>query len=47
MGLKDALYLLESMSLKVGVKGTGKVKMQSPEPGTAVKKGGVVEIQLN
>ena len=47
MGLKDALYLLEQMDLKVGVKGTGKVKTQSIVPGTAVRKGEVVQLQLN
>ena len=38
MGLKDALYLLENMGLKVSVKGKGKVANQSVAPGTAIDK---------
>jgi cell division protein FtsI (penicillin-binding protein 3) len=38
MGLKDALYLLESIGLKVSVKGKGKVASQSIEPGSALSK---------
>jgi cell division protein FtsI (penicillin-binding protein 3) len=47
MGLKDALYLLESMDLRVSVKGLGKVKTQNPEPGTTTKKNELIYIQLN
>lgn len=47
MGLKDALYLLENMNLKVAAKGRGKVKMQSIPPGAALKKNETVSIQLN
>jgi len=47
MGLKDALYLLESMDLKVAAKGRGKVKMQSIQPGKALKKNEPVLIQLD
>ncbi len=47
MGLKDALYLLESMDLRVAVRGSGKVKTQSPEPGTALKKNETISIQLD
>jgi len=47
MGLKDALYLLESMDLKVAAKGRGRVKMQSIPPGAALKKNEPVLIQLN
>ena len=32
MGLKDALYLLESMNMKVMAKGRGKVTVQSSSP---------------
>jgi cell division protein FtsI (penicillin-binding protein 3) len=32
MGLKDALYLLETMGMKVSVKGRGKVFSQSLAP---------------
>ena len=38
MGLKDALYLLENMGLKVAVKGKGKVANQSIAPGTCINK---------
>nr|MBP9881726.1 PASTA domain-containing protein [Chitinophagales bacterium] len=47
MGLRDALYLLESNGLKVGVNGAGKVVAQSITPGQAVNKGTYVSIQLN
>jgi cell division protein FtsI (penicillin-binding protein 3) len=47
MGLKDALYLLESMDLKVAAKGRGKVKTQSIAPGAALKRNEPVLIQLN
>jgi len=47
MGLKDALYLLESMDLRVAAKGRGKVRMQSIPPGSALKKNSPVLIQLN
>jgi cell division protein FtsI (penicillin-binding protein 3) len=46
MGLKDALYLLESFNMKVVVKGIGKVKTQSIEPGTAITKNQTVIIEL-
>jgi len=47
MGLKDALYLLESMDLKVAVRGRGKVKVQSIMPGSALRKNESVSIELN
>jgi len=47
MGLKDALYLLESMDLRVAAKGRGKVKTQSAEPGTALQKNETIILQLN
>lgn len=47
MGLKDALYLLESMDLKVAAKGRGKVRIQSISPGASIKKNEPVSIQLN
>jgi cell division protein FtsI (penicillin-binding protein 3) len=45
--LKDALYLLESMDLRVSAKGRGKVKTQSMEPGTALQKNETITLQLN
>ena len=47
MGLKDALYLLESMGLKVAVNGKGKVKNQSISAGTALAKGLTVMLELS
>jgi len=47
MGLKDALYLLESMDMRVSVKGAGKVKMQSVAPGAAFKRGETISLELN
>lgn len=46
MGLKDALFLLESMGLKVSVQGKGKVTSQSVPAGTGVAKGMAVVIEL-
>lgn len=47
MGLKDALYLLENMGLKVAVKGRGKINNQSIAPGTALAKGITVLLELS
>ncbi|AXY77689.1 PASTA domain-containing protein [Paraflavitalea soli] len=47
MGLKDALFLLENMQAKVVVKGRGKVKTQSLEPGAALIRDQPVTIELN
>lgn len=46
MGLKDALFLLENMGLKVNVKGKGKIVMQSINPGTNLAKGLTVTLEL-
>ena len=47
MGLKDALYLLENMGVKVIIKGKGKIITQSVAPGTAVAKGIKVMLELS
>jgi cell division protein FtsI (penicillin-binding protein 3) len=47
MGLKDALYLLENMKLKVQVKGNGRIVNQSPASGAAFSKGQTVTLELN
>jgi cell division protein FtsI (penicillin-binding protein 3) len=47
MGLKDALYLLENMGLKVTVRGKGKIIAQSVEPGADLKKGIRVILELS
>jgi cell division protein FtsI (penicillin-binding protein 3) len=46
MGLKDAVWLLENMGLRVQVKGKGKIVSQSIEPGTALAKGMTVVVEL-
>lgn len=46
MGLKDAIYLLESKGLTVAFSGKGAVKKQSVSAGTPVKKGEVVHITM-
>lgn len=47
MGLKDALYLIESLKLKVSVHGAGKVIQQSLTAGETITKGQTVYIDLN
>jgi cell division protein FtsI (penicillin-binding protein 3) len=47
MGLKDALYLLESRDMKVITRGTGKVKQQSITAGTIVSKNQKLILDLN
>lgn len=46
MGLKDALYLLESQGLRVSFTGTGAVVRQSPEAGAPLKRGATASITL-
>jgi len=46
MGLKDALYILESMGLKVNIKGKGIVVRQSVTPGDKLNKGEQIIIEL-
>ncbi len=47
MGVKDAVYILESSGLQVTVKGKGKVKEQSITPGTEIMKGQNITLQLS
>jgi cell division protein FtsI (penicillin-binding protein 3) len=47
MGLKDALFLLESMGVKVSVKGKGKVTNQSVEAGRVLSKDIKVILELS
>jgi cell division protein FtsI (penicillin-binding protein 3) len=48
MGLKDALGMAEGMDLrKVGVKGTGKVRNQSIDPGSPISKNQTLILDLN
>lgn len=46
MGARDAVYLLESMGLKVSLAGVGKVKSQSIANGALVKKGQTIGLTL-
>ena len=46
MGLKDALYILESRGLRVGVTGHGRVTSQSVAAGTVIKRGDYVQLVL-
>lgn len=47
MGVKDAIYILENMGLKVSVDGKGYVKKQSQNPGVRVKKGSHIALKLS
>jgi cell division protein FtsI (penicillin-binding protein 3) len=47
MGLKDALYILENIRLKVVSRGVGKVRSQSLQPGTVFAKNETLILELN
>jgi cell division protein FtsI (penicillin-binding protein 3) len=47
MGLKDAVYLLENKGLKVIVKGRGTVRRQSQLPGSSIRRGSVVVLDMS
>jgi cell division protein FtsI (penicillin-binding protein 3) len=47
MGLKDAVYLLENMGLKVTLTGRGRVMNQSIAAGTGLKKAQTISLILN
>jgi len=46
MGLKDVLYLLENMGIKVQSRGKGKVIIQSVHAGTVLERGMTVYVEL-
>ena len=46
MGAQDALYLLESVGLKVRINGVGRVRQQSLRAGTRFNNGSVIELTL-
>lgn len=46
MGARDAVYLLESLGLRVHVSGKGAVQSQTPQSGGKIIKGQTVTIQL-
>ena len=47
MGAKDAVYLLESLGLRVHLIGIGKVKSQSIPSGNTLYKGKTIQLRLN
>jgi len=47
MGLKDALYLLESRGLKVEADGRGTVRQQSLLPGSTLSRGGSIVLRMS
>ena len=47
LGLKDALYVLENMGLKVLASGRGKVINQSLTENSGFSKGQLIKIELN
>jgi len=47
MGLKDAVYLLESRGLKVHADGRGTVRGQSQAAGSIIRKGTVVKLNMS
>ncbi len=47
MGLKDAIYLLEGMGMRVTVKGEGRISSQTVTPGTKLQKGMAITVELN
>ncbi len=47
MGAKDAVYLLESLGLRVQISGMGKVKSQSILAGNTLQKGKTIQLRLN
>ncbi len=46
MGLRDAIRLLEDMGLRVNARGSGKVTLQSIEPGAPFRKGQSIVLSL-
>ncbi len=47
MGAKDAVYLLEKSGLQVVVKGRGSVRTQSIAPGSRIRKGDVIILEMS
>jgi cell division protein FtsI (penicillin-binding protein 3) len=47
MGLRDAIFLLENLRLKVVPVGNGRVKAQSVEPGTPIIKGQTITLEMS
>lgn len=47
MGLKDAVYLLESKGLIVRISGRGTVRSQSITPGSLIRRGQVIKLEMS
>lgn len=47
MGLKDAVYLLESQGMRVEANGRGTVRQQSQAPGSLIRKGSLVVLNMS
>ncbi len=47
MTLRDAIYVLENLSLEVSVKGRGRVSMQSLTPGSRIVKSSTIKLYLS
>jgi len=47
MGLKDAVFLLESSGLRVEADGRGTVRQQSQQPGSIIRKGSVIVLNMS
>ena len=47
LGLKDAIYVLENMGMKVAASGRGKVTSQSLPENTGFSKGQLIKLELN
>ncbi len=47
MGLRDAIFLLENLRLKVVPVGSGRVKAQSVEPGTPIINGQTITLEMS
>lgn len=46
MTLRDAVFILENIGLKVSISGNGRVKKQSVGPGARINKGETIKIEL-
>ncbi|MBI9055565.1 MAG: transpeptidase family protein [Bacteroidales bacterium] len=47
MGVKDAVYILENMNLSIELHGRGTILKQSISPGTRIKKGDLVVLEMS
>jgi cell division protein FtsI (penicillin-binding protein 3) len=47
MGLKDAVFLLESQGMQVEADGRGTVRQQSQAPGSPIRKGSLVVLNMS